>query len=401
MKKQFTLCYILLVSGSLCIGQFNKLPSKEIPVNKEIKTTNTYSTTSQQAGIPLRPGEFMDKTPVLIAPYNNSNISYYYPAAIDLLTEGVDAQYYFSDINGDTNDEILAIGNKTKNTIVLQLTNNTISRKSTYPLPDDLRSYFTYFFGKYSIGYGNNLLVYSANSYSFTSYQFNSTAHWILDRPYQILSNWTYTHDIYSGDFNGDGKSDLLAWDKGSNQWYVALYESNRSFKGESGLIVPKGTWLKDWAQTKDMQCVVGDFNGDGKDDIALLHQPSGEWWVATSTGLGFQPTQGYKYGVWLKPWATGTHQQIFAIDVNNDGMCDLLKYDPTERSFQAVLSNGQYFDYYMKKEYIDPSIKNPMQVIAGKYNQHALIGIVHDLPVDNYSISRRMMSLYYTNYRK
>lgn len=383
------------------VAQIRTLSTREISQDREIKTTTNNLPTNYQQQIQVTPGLFMENTPMIAAPNNSNNMAYYYPKTIDLLTESPDARYIFSDINGDGNDELLSVGSRIKNTIILgRKSDNTIGRAATYQLPDEFRPHNRLFFGRFTESAGRNIIIYYPDTYYFFAYQVNSTSQWVLDRPYHILTNWTAQHDIYSGDFNGDGFSDLLIWEKGANQWHVALYE-RKKITSNVGTMAANGVWLKSWAQSADMQCVIGDFNGDKKDDIALVHQPTGEWWVALSNGTSFQPSQGYKSNIWLKPWCIGTHFQFTGIDANNDGLCDIVCYDPRERSFQAVLSNGQYFDYFMKKEYIDPAIQKPLQVIVGKFAGNPLISIIHEVSDKTAAMPRNMASLYYTNYKR
>lgn len=382
-------------------AQLRSLSTREIIQDREIKTTTTVTSSTIERYNFLTPGQFTEKTPMTAAPLNSNNMVYYYPKTIDLISEASDARYYFSDVNGDGNDELLSIGGLVKNTIILgRKADNSIGRSGTFRLPEEFRPHNKLFLGRFNETGGRNVIIYYPDTYYFFAYQFNATSAWVLERPYHILTNWTYQHDIYTGDFNGDGFTDLLFWEKGANQWHVSLYEPRKITSG-TGAMAPGGVWLKGWAQSADMKCVTGDFNGDRKDDIALVHQPTGEWWVALSNGSSFQPSQGYKYNVWLKPWSIGTHQQFTGMDVNNDGLCDIVSYDPKERSFQAVLSNGQYFDYFMKKEFIDPAIQNPLQVVAGKFAGNPLITIIHEVSDRTASVPRNMASIYYTHYRR
>ena len=92
------------------------------------------------------------------------------------------------------------------------------------------------------------------------------------------------------GDFNGDGADDIVSFVRSSspnNQGNVRVALSTGSSFGA----------YTDWHDSfcfGEEVCLVGDFNGDGQDDIAAFVRSSkigdaaGDIWVALSSGNGF-----------------------------------------------------------------------------------------------------------------
>lgn len=135
-------------------------------------------------------------------------------------------------------------------------------------------------------------------------------------------------HDqVRAGDFNGDGDTDLAFFQ--NKTWKVGI--SN----GSSSLAVNQ--WRGQFSGSHSLWTaqVVGDFNGDGLDDIANYYTGNGTWWVTTSTGSSFDIS---KWGTWYSV-RTGW-QKHEATDFNNDGKDDILSVHATDGLFLS-LSHG------------------------------------------------------------
>lgn len=145
-----------------------------------------------------------------------------------------------------------------------------------------------------------------------------------LDEP--IIPQTTYPVNLNKnhGDFNGDGKTDLLYF--GENATAVSLNTGSR-FLFANWQIAKRGIF-DFWT--------VGDFNGDGKDDVLNSYGTEGVK-VFLSDGKSFlSGTVWTRYGVAAeKFWTVG--------DFNGDGKDDILR---TEAGIgvQILLSTGTAF---------------------------------------------------------
>lgn len=86
-------------------------------------------------------------------------------------------------------------------------------------------------------------------------------------------------HDVQICDFDGDGRLDL-AGRTASGEWWVGL--QNRTRSGFTTTLW--GVWNEAAGWTRP---IVLDFEHDGRIDL-LSQTAAGEWWLASSTGLGF-----------------------------------------------------------------------------------------------------------------
>ena len=124
-----------------------------------------------------------------------------------------------------------------------------------------------------------------------------------------------------AGDFDGNGSMDIAVTNPpGLTQVRVAFSGGNGSFPTITAYVV---TSFPSWANTAGVKAVAGDYNGDGKTDIALT---GGAGWasipVAFSTGNGaFTVTNTTETA--FSTYAT-QGGKVVAGDFNGDGKSDL-----------------------------------------------------------------------------
>jgi hypothetical protein len=95
-----------------------------------------------------------------------------------------------------------------------------------------------------------------------------------------------------AGDFNGDGRADLAAVDRSSS--VVAVAQAADHLR-----LVPATRWGWNFAVGPAAVPGAGDFNGDGRDDlVAFTRSASADVYVTASTGGAFSSD--------LRRWHTG-----------------------------------------------------------------------------------------------
>ena len=101
--------------------------------------------------------------------------------------------------------------------------------------------------------------------------------------PWDTWSTAVTWVDVKVGDFNGDGKDDIVGRVLQTGRWWVAQSNGSTAFTSS-----PWGSWSTGvtWV---DVQ--VGDFNGDGKSDITGRALQTGQWNTGLSNGSLFTTT--------------------------------------------------------------------------------------------------------------
>jgi hypothetical protein len=144
---------------------------------------------------------------------------------------------------------------------------------------------------------------------------------------------------FHYGDFNGDGKTDILTWKPisggPSGQWFIDYSTGDASFDRQSLAAVPLQTIFDPGATPADHNYIIADYNGDGKDDI---FQMSGTGFtVLYSKGNNTFTTEI------VSPSPTSPDERLYSVgDFNGDGQADLL--------FMSPLSGVPATIYYFRK---------------------------------------------------
>ncbi len=138
----------------------------------------------------------------------------------------------------------------------------------------------------------------------------------------------TLPRSVVVGDFNGDGIQDLATANRTSNNVTVLLGNGSGGFTAAPGSPFATGN-VPD-------SVVVGDFNGDGIQDLATANFGSGNVTVLLGNGAGgFTAAAG-------SPFAAGTNPQSVVVgDFNGDGIQDLAVANSNSNNVTVLLGNG------------------------------------------------------------
>ena len=134
---------------------------------------------------------------------------------------------------------------------------------------------------------------------------------------------------VVSGDFNGDGRADVAQfYDYGSSQTklWVHWSQTNSTFSGPN-LQWDSGQWVWIWGDSK---FVAGDFTGDGKTDIAAVYAPNHTFDGRIATATFTARTDGTGLNGPVTQWDSGGNAFHWANvtpytgDYTGDGKADL-----------------------------------------------------------------------------
>jgi hypothetical protein len=137
------------------------------------------------------------------------------------------------------------------------------------------------------------------------------------------------------GDFNGDGRSDIGYFESADDTFHVTLSTG-------AGLWAPgSGRWAANGAAGSIYgQRYVGDFNGDGRSDLLFHDGADQSYWVALSTGKSLWARDS---GQWIPPGGFATSTNEIVGDFDGDGADDLA-WPASDHTLRVRLSDRVSF---------------------------------------------------------
>lgn len=121
-------------------------------------------------------------------------------------------------------------------------------------------------------------------------------------------------------DFDGDGKTDVSVYNQSTGDWLIKTSSNNTS--------IPV-----DWGTTGDMM-EAGDFDGDGKSDVAVFRPSEGNWYILGSTA-GFMATHFGQLG-----------DVPVAADYDADGRADVAVWRPSNGVWYVMQSTLGFYAF-------------------------------------------------------
>jgi hypothetical protein len=231
------------------------------------------------------------------------------------VSEYVLAGAVLTDYNDDGKIDLLAIDEASPSSVWL-LTGNgdgtfgtesqatTLSASVTAPL------FFADFNGDGKLDFGwldnGQVGVFLAAGSNFTSPNMLTTS----DTTY-------YANFCTAGDLNGDSKPEIVCVNEQENT--VTIYVNNGDGSFQTGVYNHNAGDINN----VPIEASIGDFNGDGKPDVVLGNEYSGEITILLGNGDGTVTASPVAYGVGGYPWSAP-----LVDDFNGDGYLDVLTSD-------------------------------------------------------------------------
>ena len=136
-----------------------------------------------------------------------------------------------------------------------------------------------------------------------------------------------FSSSVAVGDFNGDGKLDLVVTNSAESDATVGVLLGNGDGTFQNQVDYPVGTY--------PYIVAVGDFNGDGKLDLAVTDNANNGVQVVLGNGDGTFQSQVTYYFTGTLPY------DVVVSDFNGDGKLDLAVTNFTDGTVSVLLGNG------------------------------------------------------------
>ncbi len=244
---------------------------------------------------------------------------------------------YFTADDGENGDELWRSDGTEAGTVLVADIDPTAGDGS-YPYPLAFLN-GSLFFGASDGVTGDEPWVLAIDVPDSLAFYENTTGDWqvgLSDTSQFNLSNWATIQpaspwaNFLEGDFNGDGFTDIFRWNTTSGA--VRVLESNGSDAFADNVwatINPNSPWGN---------LRVGDFNGDGRDDVLLVNTTGGGVRVLESDGSAFAET------LWGGVNPNSPFVGYDVGDFNGDGNDDVVRRNATGGGVWVLNSTGSAF---------------------------------------------------------
>jgi len=318
-------------------------------------------------------GDGCDK--LIIARCNDLELRYFFFTILDLkgaVTQQIDTfsifgfqELYFGDFEGSGRTSILFRNRDythtpdKKYTFSLYTANGYIGTDIGLPqmvssnkvrlgdFTGDGKTNVEFVFNPYHTIDGSEVKIYYYNGSSFAGYSTGLNP--------QPTPN--YLCDRYSGDFNGDGITDLLTYEINGNnsgklEWKLYFGKGDRTYTDAT--IISSKLNLEhvtiDGYTIPTYRIMIADLDGDGKDDIIQLQGQSAV--IVYSKGCIKNNSNKYEYKYLKKKESasmgnnSSPPKHVMVSDINNDGISDLfVQYDLNSKAKIIYLHKGNQYD--------------------------------------------------------
>ncbi len=173
---------------------------------------------------------------------------------------------------------------------------------------------------------------------------------------------------VYIADFNADGKSDVFAYYPFTGENYIFINNGNLNFTQITNPIP-----VQEIDGTNGTQLTPGDWNGDGLSDILWYDKNNGSnHWFTNNGNTTFTEISN---PINISQISGGTN--IYPTDWNADGIVDLLWYDQTTGNTRCFINNN-LFSFIQTNNVITPSLlQNGTNIDLSDWNGDGVIDLM------------------------